>query len=404
MQLLRNYPIFRTVALILIVAALICATIVLAWRGINLEQTEQQSLRTELALSRTAQQLKFRAADLSARQTAYAFDVLRGAGTAIAEASRSRRAFLAAAAAFDRTLKEMQAFNLARAERAQLQAAEQAYREFLKIDALIVAAYRRGGSVDKERANALVTGQEMDLLTRMVAHIDSVERSAGTRAAQASERADRAARRARNAFTGAGALALALVALLAWVTAATLRRNSRLLQQLRGEAHTDGLTGIANRRAWDERLARELEQSRRLRYPVALALIDLDFFKKYNDQHGHPAGDRLLQEAATGFRGALRQGDLLARYGGEEFGLLLPGCQLAEAYAKVEQLRPLTPAQQTFSAGVAQWDGREAPAALVRRADQALYEAKRRGRNRTMGSPGPEPVDAAADEPVVSGT
>jgi diguanylate cyclase (GGDEF)-like protein len=147
-------------------------------------------------------------------------------------------------------------------------------------------------------------------------------------------------------------------------------------------AQRDALTGLANRRAWELALPMALDHARRDGSALTLAVLDLDHFKRYNDRHGHQAGDRLLKEAAAAWSGGLRTGDLLARYGGEEFALLIPGGAVAQAVELLDRLRPLTPSGQTFSAGVAVWDGQESSEALFARADAALYEAKGAGRNR----------------------
>jgi diguanylate cyclase len=112
-------------------------------------------------------------------------------------------------------------------------------------------------------------------------------------------------------------------------------------------------------------------------------MIDLDRFKRFNDELGHQAGDRLLRGTAAAWRGALRAVDRIARYGGEEFIVLLPGTDADGAEALVERLRPVTPAGQTFSAGVATWSSPETSDELIARADRALYLAKETGRNRT---------------------
>jgi diguanylate cyclase (GGDEF)-like protein len=155
-------------------------------------------------------------------------------------------------------------------------------------------------------------------------------------------------------------------------------------EQLAGLANRDALTGIANRRAWDTQLALALAFARRTGTPLTIALIDLDHFKRYNDTLGHQAGDALLSEAATAWRAALRPMDLLARYGGEEFGVLLPGLPADQGGTLLERLRSRTPDGQTFSAGVATWNGVETADELVGRADGALYEAKRAGRDRLL--------------------
>jgi diguanylate cyclase (GGDEF)-like protein len=153
--------------------------------------------------------------------------------------------------------------------------------------------------------------------------------------------------------------------------------------ELEAMAMTDGLTGVANRRKWDVQLPLELVRASRAGAPVVVALLDLDHFKDYNDTRGHPAGDDLLQRTAAAWRNRLRAGDVLARYGGEEFAVALPGASLGNAVPVIDTLRALVPEGQTCSAGVAQWDGLEAPESLVQRADLALYLAKAGGRNRT---------------------
>jgi diguanylate cyclase len=157
---------------------------------------------------------------------------------------------------------------------------------------------------------------------------------------------------------------------------------SRLVSRLQGLARTDPLTGIPNRRVWDEEVPSELERSRRSGSPLCVAMLDLDHFKLFNDHHGHQAGDRALKEVAAAWRGAVRTTDLLARYGGEEFGLLLPACTLDDAIDVIRRVQLATPDDVTCSIGLASWDFRESSAELVRRADEALYDAKAGGRDR----------------------
>jgi diguanylate cyclase (GGDEF)-like protein/PAS domain S-box-containing protein len=164
------------------------------------------------------------------------------------------------------------------------------------------------------------------------------------------------------------------------------QEREALLQRLEEMARTDPVTGLPNRRAWDEELALALARARRHGHPLALGLVDLDRFKHYNDAHGHPAGDALLGEAAARWRASLRVTDFLARYGGEEFAVLLPDCPPGQVAGLLERLRSATPGGQTVSVGVAHWDGFEAPAALVARADAALYVAKERGRDRLVAA------------------
>jgi diguanylate cyclase (GGDEF)-like protein/PAS domain S-box-containing protein len=159
--------------------------------------------------------------------------------------------------------------------------------------------------------------------------------------------------------------------------------RERLLARVAAMARTDELTGLPNRRAWNDELLREMARAKRQGLGLSVAMVDLDNFKAFNDEHGHPAGDQLLRDAAVDWRLAIRVSDFVARVGGEEFAVMLPGCPPVDAATIIDRLRSATPTDQTCSAGVADWDGEEDPDALMARADAALYEAKRSGRNKT---------------------
>jgi len=159
-----------------------------------------------------------------------------------------------------------------------------------------------------------------------------------------------------------------------------------LMMRLALEADTDGLTGAANRRAWEAGLPRAVQHAAKGDLPLTVVLLDIDHFKDFNDAYGHPTGDALLREAVEAWQARLRPGDLLARYGGEEFAVLLPECSVEDAYGVAEDLRRLMPRGQTCSAGAATWDGVESVGGLVERADRALYDAKRSGRNKLVVS------------------
>lgn len=173
--------------------------------------------------------------------------------------------------------------------------------------------------------------------------------------------------------------------------------QKELEERLRELSATDGLTHIANRRAFDEALVREWERALRSGGPLSVIMADIDFFKRYNDQYGHVAGDACLQQVAAALKAGVRQGgDLVARYGGEEFVVVLPGADEDAARAVAEALRQRVEALAlphdgnpatgvvTISLGVATCApvrGRE-PTALVEAADKQLYRAKEGGRNR----------------------
>jgi len=148
-------------------------------------------------------------------------------------------------------------------------------------------------------------------------------------------------------------------------------------------ARTDPLTGLPNRRAWRDELDRELARASR-GGSLCVAMLDLDHFKQFNDEHGHVAGDALLQELAQVWSLVVRPSDTLARYGGEEFALLLPDCVREGAAEVVERLRTMIPGDQHCSAGLACWDGSESPLSLIERADARLYTAKGAGRDQLI--------------------
>jgi diguanylate cyclase (GGDEF)-like protein len=160
-------------------------------------------------------------------------------------------------------------------------------------------------------------------------------------------------------------------------------RHRRALRRLAQLARTDGLTGLPNRRAWDEALKREMARSERTGAPLSVALIDVDRFKRFNDLHGHAAGDLLLKTFAARAERRLRLTDVLARYGGEEFAVVLPSCPMGLAREIVDRLRSAIPDDQTCSAGLTAWDGEQSADDLMHAADLALYSAKRTGRDRT---------------------
>lgn len=170
--------------------------------------------------------------------------------------------------------------------------------------------------------------------------------------------------------------------------------NSPTYSQLTQMAFTDQLTGLANYRAFTQRLREEVKRCERYGQLLSLFMTDLDFFKQFNDRYGHPAGNKALQQVASALYAEVRDTDLLARYGGEEFALLLPHTTKTEATSLAERIRARvesmrmqideqTTASLTISVGVATLPrdahGEES---LLNAADQALYQAKHSGRNR----------------------
>ncbi|MFL5299450.1 MAG: diguanylate cyclase [Anaeromyxobacteraceae bacterium] len=186
--------------------------------------------------------------------------------------------------------------------------------------------------------------------------------------------------------------------------AAAMLRIKSLQDQLRAAkvqlerlSATDGLTGLYNHRHFEERLAEEFRRSQRYSDPVSLMMLDLDHFKEVNDRFGHPFGDRVLRETAELIRTSIRDPDICARYGGEEFAIILPKTHLQGALTVAERMfkalrgkryaveragEPSTLAV-TASVGIATFPSKDvsSPELLVKLADEALYRAKRDGRN-----------------------
>ena len=160
-------------------------------------------------------------------------------------------------------------------------------------------------------------------------------------------------------------------------------------RELEALATTDGLTGLTNHRAFQERLAEEVRRAERYGTPLSVVFLDVDHFKGYNDRHGHPEGDAVLRGVAGLLRGTARETDMAARYGGEEFVIVLPQTDGGTALAVAERIRaavegapwPLRPITASFGVAALR-QGVESSGDLIARADQALYQAKKGGRNR----------------------
>lgn len=197
---------------------------------------------------------------------------------------------------------------------------------------------------------------------------------------------------------GVGMLVLSVLVLLRMVGLVHVVQVQAV--RLAALASSDSLTGVPNRRTWDHELSRACLTSRDQGTLLSVAVMDLDRFKAYNDTKGHQAGDRLLREAAAAWTDALPPGTLLARYGGEEFAVLLADVGPKSAAAILERLRAVTPDGQTFSAGVALWDPATDPAAVVAAADEALYVAKRAGRDRIVVHGAKDPAAQGRSRPL----
>jgi diguanylate cyclase (GGDEF)-like protein len=171
---------------------------------------------------------------------------------------------------------------------------------------------------------------------------------------------------------------------------ATSIQNAHYVERVKQLAYLDGLTGIFNRRFFELRIMEEIERARRYGTGMAVVMVDIDQFKRLNDEFGHLLGDEVLRQVSSVFHQQLRKIDVVCRYGGEEFGILLSQTTAEHAISVAEKLRktieqwrfPGVPRTVTVSAGVAAFpDHGTTRDALVRAADTGLYAAKQAGRN-----------------------
>lgn len=177
--------------------------------------------------------------------------------------------------------------------------------------------------------------------------------------------------------------------------ARTLLDYKNFLDTYKEAANTDHLTGLANRRRFERQLEREVTRTKRYGRPFCLLLVDIDNFKSVNDRYGHPTGDEVIVRLASALQAGTRGIDMAARVGGEEFGVILPETEFAGGLEVANRLResisrmdvPPEVGGVTASIGVAEFPSSSGDgAALYRAADDALYEAKRQGRNRVVGA------------------
>ena len=186
---------------------------------------------------------------------------------------------------------------------------------------------------------------------------------------------------------------VAIVVLVLWRVRLLLGVVQRQSIRLSSLARTDALTDLPNRRSLDQRIDQETESANQTQQALTIAMLDLDHFKIYNDQHGHQAGDLALVACARAWTLELGNAGVLARYGGEEFAILFPGLGLVPAREILDRIHAATPAEQTVSIGFAERRPGENGYETMSRADRALYLAKESGRNRVV-----------ADGPKVDGS
>ena len=376
---LGGRPSASVLARVFAVVVLVLAALVSSWIGIDAGQEGRLRVTDAMHLARRLLDARSLANELVARQAEFALESLstEGAGTARGEYRKTL-------AALRQALDDIGRYPLEHNDRVIYATVRQQVEGFDQVHGEI-AELVRSGTRDGELAASTKVLEVAGPLARDIADgIGLLDAKLADRAMRAAEDSGSSAERARWALVAFSGLSLLVALLLANSLGTALADSRELMRKLAELARIDGLTSLPNRRAWDEELVKALHRARRTSQPCAVALLDLDHFKRYNDTRGHQAGDALLRETARSLAAKLRAGDLIARYGGEEFALLLHGCDGANALKFFERLHGATLEGQTFSAGVAESDGKEEGAAAVQRADEALYRAKAGGRNRTV--------------------
>ena len=371
-------PSASVLARVFAVIVLVMAALASSWVGIDAGQEGRLRVTDAMHLARRMLDARSLANELVARQAEFALESLReGVVTAGSEYRRTL-------AVLRQALDDIGRYPLDEADRVVLATVRGQVDKFDHVHGEISTLIRSGTRDDELAASTKVLEVAGPLARDIADGIGVLDGTLANRAMRAAEDSGAAAERARWALVAFSGLSLLVALLLANSLGRAQADSAQLMQKLAELARIDGLTSLPNRRAWDEELVKALHRARRTAQPCAIALLDLDYFKRYNDTHGHQAGDALLRETAQSLSAKLRAGDLIARYGGEEFALLLHGCDGENALKFFERLQGATLQDQTFSAGVAETDGKEEGTAALQRADEALYRAKAGGRNRTV--------------------
>lgn len=369
----------RPSAVVVLAAALMAGGVLLAIESMNVEDQMRTYYEEALALSHLALETQASSAQLRDHQTRAARNL---ANMTLLAPAPAPAALEAAVVGLDAKLDEIDSFRLSVEEQARLSDLKGALTQIGSVNAQLIEAGRLGDvGIDTARRLAMQSQQRFEVFENSLAELVGAVR---LRTVGAARRADDLNLVARYALIAFSAVTLALGLLSVLLTLRTLKENRELLDRMQQLAQEDALTGAINRRGLDDALPIEFSRAKRSGEPLTLVMIDLDHFKRYNDRRGHPAGDAVLRGAAQSWLKQLRPTDMLARYGGEEFTLVLPGTDADRAAHLVDRLRPPVPDRQTFSAGIATWDGHETATEVLQRADQALLQAKKAGRNRSM--------------------
>lgn len=360
-----------------LVAVLIVVALTAAWRAIHVEQQGRDRLAAAIALSREMLDLKYRLADLNARQAAHALESLRSGAGATSERHPAQSQLLDSVNGVRSKLANVDLSRLAFEELHQYQQMERSIAQYLDAQARVAGeAESHKMSVALAQEAPVSYEQTRVLLGALVDRIVARSEQAAADAARAGDQAT-----TWKLTFGIAAIGLALLFFI--INLRALTQRSKVVDTVDVQVRTDLSTGVGSRQRWNDEFPLALERARRTERSVAVALLDLDQFDP-NDTNGHLARARLLARAAKAFAGRLREGDLIARYHGEQFGLILHGCGADAAREIIDRVRDALPTGQLLSAGVTESDGHEETNNALARAARALYAAQHAGSNRTV--------------------
>ena len=358
--------------LVLTVAFALGAVLLLGARGILSSQAEHREVRRSAQLERAAADVQIRISELTEWERNFS------AGGPVLTSVASRATFMTTMDHLKQALASLRSSTSDGEILAVVTTMEGDYDGFFSVGERLLT---KVGKPSNAALHSTIDNLR-DTLDRLNGDATKVGKITNARRLASARSSNEAAIHATRLFAAAGVVAGILLIALSWLGFRVVRVHRFALEQMAAIAATDPLTGLANRRTWDHRLPEEFLRTARTDNPVTIAMFDLDKFKLFNDTYGHGAGDDLLRGVARAFKDVIRKSDLAARLGGEEFGILFFNSEPYACLVAIDAIRLNIPLGQTFSVGVAQWDGTETPIEVSVRADKALYAAKESGRNR----------------------
>lgn len=371
------------VASIALMGTLLVGSSVIAW------QSSEEQQRLSVANTQTLRILR-----AAGEVRVATLDTLRGErGYLLTGEAAELEPYFAGRRQLAQSLDELDRYTTGRDEQDNINSLRHDAGSFLRsVDEIVHMA--RSGQIDQARVAVSHSGTQRGILAidRVVGSIIRNERARLFELRDHVERVTRTLLRFVYLMTFAGLCLLVLAVLSAVAMRRSSQRERVYRDELRRRAETDELTGVANRREILAYLDKRIAEARRLGTPLSFAVFDIDNFKRVNDTYGHAVGDEAIRHVVTHAQGATRINDRIGRMGGEEFGVVLPKSSEDNAYVVCERMLGRLRANSfavsvdlhltvTISTGIASLTDDDDAASLIERADKALYEAKRNGRD-----------------------